>query len=702
LKGNLSNYPTSIDTGNELYTVHDSLRLKLAEDYEPGDTFITVEPNPTIMALFPTTGIITLTEQCSEAELRAISFFYSGTTATTFTGLQLLPTFVDVAKPKRLTDVTQNVMAEHHNALKDALIAIEKFAGIKGEISKVPLKGTMEARINFLRKLVLQPKAWFTATKTVGVIPLCMTFKDFSTRQPNLWIWNFGDGTSSIISRTQPIMTGDVSKCYYSPGIYNVSLTVQNDFGENEIEIDNYISARIEAPDPATIIFLPEVNQISDSTSIRSRTNTLINILVNSSGQQPLDPIDAFFWSLGDDLNHDNTDSTIASYSVGGFYDVRLEADTELGAYRISTFNNVIDIVEQFSIWHFIFDPNAIDTAVTKNLYAYEFGLTSETYKVVTSSSISVSRNYNFLTGQLEQAQQVREFRRNNGFSPKNLTASGDQGNAVLFWAEGATNYTDSQVVRFREYNGFNDVWTTPVLGSGNDTISRRWNWFSLISLDTIYLMLGNTLDETTNQTITSMALGDYSITNTAFSNYQNGADELATNVGDGVDGDFSVYRSAWTNSGGFWVRNDGTGSFFRIKSFYGTSGSVSDPIQTIYKLTDMPGSAKFEGQMVTLTNGVYFFNNTGEVAVYNPTTNVWATGGPGVNSPLFAALQDKSVHGYSNQSNTLVATGDGDHKAYLSYDYSTKAFIKFNEVDLIFSSLPTRPSGEQFILGVY
>src|SRR5581483_2971833 len=118
------NYPNSLDNNDTLYLVHDALRVVLSEDYNPGDTFITVDPDP-ILLQFPPTGIITLTDQCSDIGLRAISFSYKAVDAKNnlFTGLTLLSGFTDVVKPKRFTDVTLNVTAPHHDNLKDALIA---------------------------------------------------------------------------------------------------------------------------------------------------------------------------------------------------------------------------------------------------------------------------------------------------------------------------------------------------------------------------------------------------------------------------------------------------------------------------------------------------------------------------------------------------------------------------------------------------
>jgi len=165
----MSNYPTSFDTNANLFLVHDNLRVRLAEDYDPGDDSITVDvdPRPT----FPPTGIITLTEQCSTVDKRAISLSYTGMTATSFTGLVLESGFTDCPKPKKFTHVTMNVIAPHHDAIKDALIAIEHMAGKRGEVAKTPLTGTMEARINYLRNLILKPKAWFGVNKNVGVVP---------------------------------------------------------------------------------------------------------------------------------------------------------------------------------------------------------------------------------------------------------------------------------------------------------------------------------------------------------------------------------------------------------------------------------------------------------------------------------------------------------------------------------------------------
>ena len=110
-----SNYPDTLDDSTNLYEVHDSARVKLTEDYKPGDKSITVTNDALALSKFPTSGLITLTEQCSEPDERAISFFYSSKVDSVFSGLEILPGFKDVIKSKKITNVTQNVMASHHN-----------------------------------------------------------------------------------------------------------------------------------------------------------------------------------------------------------------------------------------------------------------------------------------------------------------------------------------------------------------------------------------------------------------------------------------------------------------------------------------------------------------------------------------------------------------------------------------------------------
>lgn len=757
-----SNFPTTFDSNSNLYEVHDALRVRLAEDYTPGDTSIIIEGDADVITKFPSDGLITLTEQISDIDDRAISFHYSSRTSTTFAGLEILSGFDnDVVKPAKLTNVTQNVMASHHNNIKNAIVAIEEFVGIQGTVDTMPWGETLIGRINFIRNLVLTPRAWFTANKTVGLIPLEVDFTDQSFRLGDgsvTFLWDFGDQNPSFISFTsfntisvisfvptnevnvlvQDVDGGSVTKTYSTPGVYDVTLTVTNEYGQDIVEFKNFIEARIAAPLEADVQFdattvqnstlgdtTPLFNRLATAPggpwtippTIRSKINTLVSMEIpigenpltpgysyageELSGGVAIDPIVSYTWSLGDDLIHSNSMEARASYGIGGIYDMKLRTDTSFGSYRITTYENVIDIIENRNLWLFTKSGN--------NVKANEFGLISETFKVATQTR-TIVQDDRFLNGTGEETRAKREFNRNVNFTNINTVSSGSSGEGLAVWSSGgnAASALSTQTVEAFKYNGFDDTYTDPGI-----SITRPWNWIFLNSGNLAYFLFGpdplatpNT--NLTNQEKTILNMSTFVDTNETLdaSNYLSGADELQENptdsytAGEPDTGRFSVYRSAWKGQSGYFLRNDGVGEFFRIRSFYQTSGTLTESVLNITKLPDMTGTTKLEGQLVDMSNGLFFFNNSGNISAYNDSSGVWETGSSATTS--FRNLQDSTVSDFDNLENTLLATSDGDRIAYLSYDYSTNAMIKFNGIDLTFTLLSSRPNGEQWAMGVY
>lgn len=756
-----SNFPDAFDDNTNLFLVRDALRLRLLEDYSPGDSSIYCTGDAVIAELMPATGIITLTEQCSDPEERAISFHYGSfdSATMTFSDLTLLDGFEDLQKPKRITNVTVNVVAPHHNNLKDTLINVENFIGIKGTEDTEPFGPTLEGRINFLRRLVLQPKAWFSANKRIGNVPFEVEFKDMSFRLgtddgslgPVTLTWNFGDQTLSIISLYSLISTMDevpdgainvlvrdmdgqtITKTYFRPGIYDVSLTVANNFGSDTVVFPEFINARTKAPNAAIVQFIeePATQEVTAGVpsdgpfdiypKMRSPINTLVEIIVEAgenpatpgytyAGEaldesgQPLDPITSYTWALGDDLIHANNSSTKAAYSVGGIYDLKLRVDTAYGAYRITTYEDAIDIIENTNLWLWMYQGGS-------TVRAYEYGLISETFKLSTAPTHSVLRNPSFLDNVPNETEQKNEFDRNAGFAPRSTTGSGGKGIALLFWASGRNELDPptSETIHTVEFEGFTHTYIE------RPSIQRQWNWLNLNANGSSYFMFGAMPSYVpnssfTNTTLQTLNLTSFGVTSTVFTseNYINGAEELEQNVsvydntGESEYGHYSVYRGAWADSTGYFARNDGVGTFFRIKSFYRTEGILGNNFMNIRKMQDIQGPTKLEGNLVTMSSGVFFLNNSGAVSRFSPTQTIWQTGGPGVNSMLYRALQDTSVTGYDDQTNTMLCASDLDHRAYMSFDYSENAFVKFNEIDLTFSSLGSRPAGRQFLMGVY
>jgi PKD repeat protein len=69
------------------------------------------------------------------------------------------------------------------------------------------------------------PTAGFTAAPTSGPAPLAVQFTDTSVGGPTQWLWDFGDGTTSVAR--------DPAHTYAAVGTYTVSLTVANASGSN-------------------------------------------------------------------------------------------------------------------------------------------------------------------------------------------------------------------------------------------------------------------------------------------------------------------------------------------------------------------------------------------------------------------------------------------------------------------------------------
>ena len=750
-------YPASYDTDENLFLVKDALRVRLLEDYKPGDSRIVVEGEEGLMDRFPPSGIVTLTEQCSEIDLRAVSLHYASKTPNSFEGLELLPEFAgfDSVKPKRITNVTMNVVAMHHNHLKDSLIAVQSFLGTKHSSDMETVTG----RIKHLESVAFRPKAWFSATSAVGLSPLEVEFENQSFRLGPRWVrqtWKFGDGTPDVVIRTESpdeyaaldeVVNGvrasgsKLYKTYSEPGIYDVSLLLENEWGRNEVEFKGLITVKAECPENASISIVNRPTQsytpgdVSAGTppKIRSVANSFVDFSVEqgedpsrpgysyageplNSSDSPIDPIVQYTWSLSDDLPHTNSPLARASYSLGGLYDIVLRVDTSFGSYRITKYEGSVDILESRNLWLFNFSSQ--DSNANGSVRAYEFGLSSETFKTLGNQTLALNRSNGFLdvygagsyhSGTLGRAR--KEFERNAEFVPAGTVESGSRGNSIVFWAKGGAA-VDSQEIGVAKYNAFDDVYESlsPISG-------RPWNWVALNSPEKSYFLFGGSQTSMPNQNPSFAYRTDYDLSTQSSSAgvalgpsyFENGADELLTHAsyfdpdtGVPTNGGFATYRSAWKDSSGYILRNSAVNEFFRLSGFYRTNGSLGSPFNTLTRLPNLAGSVKVEGQLVAMSNGVFMFNNSGEVCAWNDTSLTWEVGRAGSSSLTFRTVQDTTASTFDDRSSTLLATSDGDRMAYLSYDYSDKAFVKFNGVDLTFSTTKYRPPGRQFKMGVY
>jgi PKD repeat protein len=109
------------------------------------------------------------------------------------------------------------------------------------------------------RQLGLKPAAAFSADVRSGKAPLEVQYMDLSDNKPNRWSWEFEGGTPVVAVTQNPVVY------YHNPGVYKVKLTVYNDYGNDVIEKQSYITVGatgIESASQAPIRIYP--NPASD------------------------------------------------------------------------------------------------------------------------------------------------------------------------------------------------------------------------------------------------------------------------------------------------------------------------------------------------------------------------------------------------------------------------------------------------------
>lgn len=737
-------FPVTLDTDNNLYFVRDSLKIPLAKDYTPGDKFIFVANDFIQLNRFPETGIITLTENCSEPTDRAVSFYYGSRNVNLayFTDLTVLPETPDnTTRRAVVTNVSMNVTAQHHNNIKDALISIEDYIGIESDTSNVPFIGNIVQRTKFLFQTVLTPRAWFIADSVLGKVPFTVVFTSYSLYLGKdvdgnavKYTWNFGDGTPVEFGYGDEYAVR--THTYLQSGFFTVTLEVQNNYGTDTVFFTNMIEALYVAPYEAFIEMPPTGIQKQFTTDGNNFLKTPANVYVNVStsnlavptepfrtysgehlsGSTVLDPITTFTWSLSDTLTHANDPATKALYNIGGIYSVILRVDTYSGAYRITTNPMSINVIERQNAWLFI-TPTHAPPYAAGTIFASEFGFLNETFKTLQNSFTTYSTNASFLSDQpyLDQTRLLLEFAQNTNLNALSTTASGFSGYCIISYASGRSSSDSSttETINMIEYNGYQESYKTPAYGAA---VYRPWNWIAFNNTGVVYYLFGNAVDqppftsptnlelqETTLSTGTTIVQKTFS-TN-AFvgqANYllynQAAYDDYGTNT----YGNYSAYRYAWRGRAGYILKNMTVGKDFRINSFYKSQENGSDLFSQFIKLPNMSGPVKTQGALVNLTTALFFINNSGNVMAFDTSTSVWKTGGPGLNSVAFSNLQDKTKSNYDNESNALLATTDFGDNAFISFNYSDNSVIKYNDVDLSFTKLSSRPSGDQWVFGSY
>jgi PKD repeat protein len=134
---------------------------------------------------------------------------------------------------------------------------------IEGQIHTITQQGEGETA----------PIANFSASPTIGDLPLIVNFTDESLNNPTSWSWTF-DGanpSSSTLQNPQEIT-------YTTPGLYSVRLEITNATGDSD---DEYKSLYIEVKDPT--VGIEEWINISEITLYPNPTEGVIFMAIESS-----------------------------------------------------------------------------------------------------------------------------------------------------------------------------------------------------------------------------------------------------------------------------------------------------------------------------------------------------------------------------------------------------------------------------------
>lgn len=231
ITGDLSLYPEAVDDKDSLYEVRNNATTTLKQSVGYSAKKIIVED----ASGFPPQGLIRITnKKINSGEL----IYYASRTGNTFNNLVRGFAGSRQNQWNLGSSVTNSVSAEHHNAVKDAVIKTEINLGLKSNPNDISLNGILKTQENRF----LTPKPLFRAYPVSGGAPLTVSFQNFSLGMaPNKLngplircFWDFGDGTTS--TEKNPVHT------YTKEGSYSVELVVVSLLGgQGIVTKNNYI-----------------------------------------------------------------------------------------------------------------------------------------------------------------------------------------------------------------------------------------------------------------------------------------------------------------------------------------------------------------------------------------------------------------------------------------------------------------------------
>jgi len=248
--GDLSLFPEALDDKETLYEAANNAETILKQTLPYNGRTVIVESTEG----FPDKGLIRI-GSAPDGDGMFELIVYDKKTANTFQDIKrgFAGSRQNIWRAKE-SWVTNSVAAPHHNSIKDAVINMEVNAGLKTDPEPESLNGILTAQeVRFLA-----PKPQFRAFPIRGVPSLKVRFQNFSTGHIVRYLWDFGDGGTSL--ERSPIHE------YVSEGLYTVKLNVITSTGAQGVATKtNYIEVNDDESAPFFY-----VESISDPYSVKT------------------------------------------------------------------------------------------------------------------------------------------------------------------------------------------------------------------------------------------------------------------------------------------------------------------------------------------------------------------------------------------------------------------------------------------------
>lgn len=224
--GDLSVYPEALDDHKSLYIATNNSETKLKQSLTYNGKYIIVDD----ATGFPSSGLLRIGRKNQAGNHEFV--YYDKRNNTTFMNLvRGHAGSIQSAWAAGDVYVSNSVMADHHNAIKDAALNIEKYVGIKDTTDETSLNGILQK----LEARYLSPKPQFRAFPLKGGPGLKVRFQNFSNTETIRFLWDFGDGTTS--DERSPTHT------YQSEGVYTIKLNMIMSTGAQGVVVKrNYIT----------------------------------------------------------------------------------------------------------------------------------------------------------------------------------------------------------------------------------------------------------------------------------------------------------------------------------------------------------------------------------------------------------------------------------------------------------------------------